>query len=214
MTVRPDEHLPRAWSAVTAVAVFVGLLIQLAVAATNPDAFFAAPAARVANVFAYFTVESNLIVGVTTALLVTDPHRDSTLFGVFRLAGVTGITVTGIVYHTVLAGLVELSSWGMVANDVLHTLVPVLAVIGWLVFGPRGRTSMRTVWWSLLYPLAWLALTLVRGAISGFYPYPFVDVTALGYLRVAANCVVVGAAYLAIAALATAYDRWRVRRGG
>lgn len=213
MTVRPGEPLPRAWFALTAVAVFVGVGIQLAVSATSSGGYFDSAAARVANVFAYFTVESNLIVGITSALLAVNPHRHSTVFRVFLIAGMTGITLTGIVYHTVLVGLVELTAWGTAADVVLHSVVPVAAVAGWLVFCPRGRTSMRIVWWSLLYPAAWLALTLVRGPITRFYPYPFVDVATLGYLRVAANCVVVGAGYVAIAALAVAYDRWRLRRG-
>ncbi|HEX6446467.1 MAG TPA: Pr6Pr family membrane protein [Streptosporangiales bacterium] len=213
MTVRPGDPLARAWFAFTAVAVLVGIVIQLVVSATATAGFFTSAAARTANVFAYFTVESNLIVGTTSALLAVRPHRDSTAFRVFRLAGITGIVLTGVVYHTVLVGLVQLTPWGTVADVILHSVVPVAAVVGWLAFGPRGRCSMRTVWWSLLFPVAWLALTLARGPFARFYPYPFVDVTTLGYLRVALNCLVVGAGYVAIATLATAYDRWRLRRG-
>jgi hypothetical protein len=212
MTVRTGDPLARAWFAFTAVAVLLGVLIQLAVSATAAAGFFTSPAARTANVFAYFTVESNLIVGITSALLAANPHRDSTLFRVFRLAGIIGIVLTGVVYHTVLVGLVQLSPWGTVADVILHSVVPVAAVIGWLVFGPRGHCSMRIVWWSLLYPAAWLALTLARGPIARFYPYPFVDAAALGYLRVALNCLVVGAGYVVVGTLATAYDRWRLRR--
>jgi hypothetical protein len=39
----------------------------------------------------------------------------------------------------------------------------------------------------LAYPIAWLAYTFVRGAATGCYPYPFLDVNVVGYARAAAR---------------------------
>jgi hypothetical protein len=58
-------------------------------------------------------------------------------------------------------------------NLVVHYIVPVMMVAGWLAFGPRPRGGRLTVLWSLLFPVLWLAYTLVRGAIWKWYPYPF-----------------------------------------
>jgi hypothetical protein len=98
-----------------------------------------------------------------------------------------------------------------VANFLLHTLAPVVGVLGWLLFGPRGQTDARIVSWSIVYPLLWLAFTLVRGEFVGFYPYPFVDVDEHGYPRVLLNCLLVAVLFLALAAGATTLDR-RLRR--
>lgn len=52
-----------------------------------------------------------------------------------------------------------------------------LCVVGWLLFGPRGRTVMAHVWLALLFPVGWLVFALVRGPlVGGYYPYPFLDV--------------------------------------
>jgi hypothetical protein len=33
----------------------------------------------------------------------------------------------------------------------------------------------------VIYPLAWTVLTLIRGALDGWYPYPFLDPANGGY---------------------------------
>ncbi len=83
-----------------------------------------------------------------------------------------------------------------------------LCVVGWLLFGPRRRTSWRTVWLALLFPLGWLVFALVRGPlVGGYYPYPFLDVGVHGYPRVLSNALVVAAVFLALAAGAHLLDR-------
>jgi len=144
---------------------------------------------------------------VTSLLLALNPHRSSTVFNTFRLTGVVAIAVTGVVFHAVLARLLDLESWALVANNLLHTVVPVMGVLGWVIFGPRGLTSRRVMWLSVLFPLAWLAFTLIRGPIVHFYPYPFVNVIRLGYGRVLVNCVWVAVLYLGLTAAATALDK-------
>jgi hypothetical protein len=107
----------------------------------------------------------------------------------------------------------DLERWALVADNLLHTVVPVMAVVGWLMFGPRGRTSSRIARLSALFPIAWLVFTLIRGELVGFYPYPFVDVATLGYGRVLVNCVWVAVLYLGVAFGYTALDRWLSRVG-
>ena len=71
----------------------------------------------------------------------------------------------------------------------------------------RPRIGWQTVLWSLLFPVLWLAYTLVRGAIWKWYPYPFLDVPAHGYAGVAVNCVLVTLVLGVVAALFAAGDR-------
>ncbi|GAA3139557.1 Pr6Pr family membrane protein [Kribbella aluminosa] len=176
------------------------------------DGFFTDNPERVFNVFAYFTIQSNLLLGGTALMLVMQPDRpESTLLKTLRLNGVLCIAVTGIVYHTVLAGLGHLHGWAEVANFLLHTTAPVVGVLGWLLFGPRGTIDWRIVGWSVVYPLLWLVFTLIRGAFVGFYPYPFVNVDEHGYGRVLLNCLLVAVLFLALAAGANTLDR-RLRR--
>ena len=196
----------RPWFGLTALLVLFGVIVQVIVAADAEGVSFHTPLTRGLNVFVFFTIQSNLIVGTTSLLLWMDPSRSSTVFKVFRLIGVVGIAITGIVFHAVLKDLVDLESWALVADNILHTIVPILAIALWLMYGPRRLTSKRIVWLSALFPVCWLVFTLIRGEIVNFYPYPFVDVAALGYVRVLINCVWVSVLYLGVAAAATALD--------
>ncbi|OXM72169.1 MULTISPECIES: Pr6Pr family membrane protein [Amycolatopsis] len=200
-------RIARVWFGLHALVVLAGVVMQLFVTSGVMGGRYESAAARMANVFAYFTIQSNLIVGFTGLLLAIRPHRTSTVFRTLRLDGVLAIAVTGIVFHLVLAGLQDLTGWAWVANLLLHTVSPLLGVLGWLLFGPRGAVTSRIIGWSAVYPLAWVAFTLVRGAIDGFYPYPFIDVTALGYPRVAVNCLVIAVLFVALAFGAMLLDR-------
>ncbi|MGC4937508.1 Pr6Pr family membrane protein [Kribbella sp. DT2] len=197
----------RIFHAVTALVVIAGIIIQLVNTATTSEGFFPDNPDRVFNVFAYFTIQSNLLLGGTTLLLALGTDSDSKLFRTLRLNGMLCIAVTGIVYHVALAGLSDLSGAAAVANFLLHTTTPILGVLGWLVFGPRGRTGLEIVGWSIVYPLLWLAFTLIRGAAIGFWPYPFVDADDLGYAKVLLNCLLVALLFLALAFGAMLLDR-------
>lgn len=202
----------RIWAWLTTAVVVAGIAIQLPVSANLDGGFFSTGPERLANVFAYFTIQSNLLLGGTALLLALQPGRSGgDLFKTLRLNGVLCIAVTGIVYHAVLAGTDALHGWASVANFLLHTAAPVVGVLGWLLFGPRGLTDWRIVGWSIVYPVLWLVFTLVRGAFVGFYPYPFVDVDDLGYGKVLLNCLLVAVLFLALAAGATTLDG-RLRR--
>jgi hypothetical protein len=78
-------------------------------------------------------------------------------------------------------------------NLVVHYIVPFSMIAGWLAFGPRPRINRLTVLLSLLFPVLWMAYTLVRGAIWKWYPYPFLDVPSHGYARVALNALLITA---------------------
>ena len=180
-----------AFSIVTEIVVAIG---------REEGVFFQTPAGRIFNIFCFFTIQSNIILGVTSLLLALRLDRRSTVFAVFRLDGVLGITVTGLVYNTVLTGLFKLEGIAVVTNFLLHVLAPLLGLVGWLLFGPRRLVSGRIVGLATIFPLAWLAFTLLRGPIVDFYPYPFVNVIEEGYARVLLNCLVVALLFLGLAA--------------
>jgi hypothetical protein len=202
-----DLKWARSWFAATSLCVLAGVFIQLFVSADNPALFGGSPLNRALNIFAFFTVQSNLIVGFTCAMLVRRTNRTSTLFNVFRLTGIVAITVTFLVFHAVLSHLLDLDSWAQAANQLQHTVVPVMAVVGWLAFGPRGPTSARVAGLTVVFPALYMAFTMIRGPLSShFYPYPFADVTALGYLRVIINGVWIGLVFVGVALGATVLD--------
>ncbi|WP_037367831.1 Pr6Pr family membrane protein [Amycolatopsis orientalis] len=199
-----SKALARLWFGVTAVVVLAALVIQI-VALVPRQGQYASFGGRLANLFTYFTILSNVLVLVTAAAFARG-RGASPLMRVLWLDALVGIVVTGVVYQVALAGLYELHGLGLAADILLHRVTPVLCVLGWLFFAPRVL-EWRTVWWSLLYPLVWLAFTLVRGAIDGYYPYPFVNADRLGYGQVALNCLFIGAFFIVLASGARVADR-------
>lgn len=162
---------------------------------------------RFVRFFSYFTIQSNLLVLAVSASLAIDPQREGRLWRVLHLDALLGIAVTGIVFATLLAGLVDPQGAAAWANAGFHYLSPIMAVLGWLFFGPRPRIDTRTIALAFVWPLAWLGYTLLHGASTDWYPYPFLNVDKLGYPRVFVNmgAVLIGAGALAF--LLRALDR-------
>ncbi len=195
----------RAWHLATAAVSGSALLLQLAIVVFVNDNDTLST--RVIRLFSFFTIQSNLIVTAGAIALARNPARDGRAFRVVRLVGLVCISVTGLVYVSVLRGLYELGALEEIANIGLHYLTPLLAALGWGLFGPRPRIDPGTVGLTLLYPVGWLGYTLVRGEVTGWYPYPFVDVSSQGYPAVLVNCVLVTLVVLAVAGAFFGLDR-------
>jgi hypothetical protein len=193
---------------ITALTVLVGLVVQAyASYHAGEGARFTHPWERVANMGAYFTIWSNVIVGVTTAALALRPGLAGTALTTLRLVGLVGITITGVVYHAVLKQLFDFSGAAKAADQLLHSYVPVLALAGWLLAGPHGRLGPRHARLALWFVALWGTITLVRGAVIDWYPYPFVDVVTHGYARVAVNSAGVALLYSLVALAYVGLDR-------
>lgn len=197
------------WHGLTAVVALVALLLQVALVVSGASVLVEAAAppstpVRLFRFLTYFTVQSNLLVLLTTAGLALRPDRDGGLWRVVRLDAMVGITVTGVIHWFLLRPLLDLDGWSWVADKLLHLAVPILAALGWLLFGPRARLTRADVVPALVWPVGYMAFTLAHGAVTGFYPYPFVDVDALGYPAVVVNGVAVAVLFLLMAVAA----RW------
>ena len=149
-----------------------------------------------ANFWSFFTIQSNVLaIAALFALVLVPEARRTPLFEGARSAAVLYIAITGVVFALLLAGLQqELQTTIPWVDFVVHKLMPVVLVADWLADPPRHRLPRWTVLAWLAYPLAWFTYTLVRGARADWYPYPFVDVSELGYASVLARSVVLAAA--------------------
>ncbi len=194
--------LARSLHAVVLVAATVGVLMELVTALGAQDV-----GSRLANLFSFFTIQSNILAGIAAGMLLWRPDRGGRVFAVLRLDALLCIAVTGIVYHAVLRGLQDLTPAGALSNLLLHTVVPVGTVVAWLLVGPRPRLSPAVVGWSLVYPLGWIAYTFLRGAVVHWYPYPFLDVSQIGLVSALLRTGVVAVVFLVLAFLALLLER-------
>ena len=91
-------------------------------------------------------------------------------------------------------------------------VTPVLTVVVWAVWGPRGWITRREVPLALVIPLAWIAWMLVRGAVVRAYPYDFANVEDLGYASVATTLGLILVFGLVVAAAFWGIERLLLRR--
>jgi hypothetical protein len=106
------------------------------------------------------------------------------------------VAITGIVFAVLLAGHQEdLDTHIAWVDFVVHRLIPIVVVADWLMDPPRHRLPLRIAAAWLGYPVLWFAYTLIRGAGVDWYPYPFVDVTRIGYGGVAWRAAIMAVAF-------------------
>ncbi|MBP6876777.1 MAG: Pr6Pr family membrane protein [Phenylobacterium sp.] len=189
----------RSFRSLAALAAWSGLLLQyFLMVQGQAGADFAT---RTVNFFSYFTILSNLLAALAMSAPTLAPASPLGRFfagPAVRTAVVLYTSVTTVTYMTVLQGLWNPRGLHLVADITLHYVTPTLFLLDWLAFTPRGalRPAMALAW--LAFPLGFGAYSLARGPFAGFYPYPFLDVSDLGYARVLANMGVMGALFLAV----------------
>lgn len=168
------------FAALAAVAILVQMLDLAGKGTLNP-----------VNFFSYFTIESNLI-AVAALLLAAATWRGprSEAVDFVRGAATTYMTVTFVVFALLLADT-DVDTTIVWVDRVLHRVIPIVMVADWMLDPPNARIDLRRALWWLAYPLAWVVYTMIRGAIVGTYPYPFLDPANGGYGAVLAYSVAI-----------------------
>lgn len=149
--------------------------------------------------FSYYTILTNLLVAVfaTAQLLASDNTQKGLLFGPgMETAIALHITIVGVIYNLLLRGLWTEGGLQAVLNDVLHTLIPIMVLIYWWKFTNASVLRYGQIFSWLIYPVVYFVFIGLRGAASGWYPYPFLDVTTIGYPQALLNCLFVALAFL------------------
>ena len=137
-----------------------------------------------ANFFSYFTIQTNILVFVTLLVgaFMVAAGKASRRFDIIRSAVTVYILVVGIGFSMLLStveGLVLTAvPWD---NVVLHYIIPAAALADFLLDRPRRVVSFRRSLLWLLFPAAYVTYALMRGALTGWYPYPFLDPATSGY---------------------------------
>ncbi len=153
--------------------------------------------------FTYFTLLSNIIGAAAFVFPALAPRSAPGGFferPALRTAATLYLLVVGAVYHTILASRWDPQGWQLAADIVLHTAAPLAILIDWLFLTPKRGLKLSMTPPALLFPLAFGLWVLALGAANGFYPYPFLDVTALGYPQVAFNLAVLFAMFAGLCA--------------
>lgn len=152
--------------------------------------------------FSFFTILTNSLVAFYfTYLALKGKQRQPNLLDQpGSLTAITVyITIVGLVYQFVLRQTWNPTGLQMVVDELLHSVVPLCVIFFWYFYENKSAIHWRRIPGWLIYPLFYLIYILIRGSFSGFYPYPFVNVTELGLQQVIINGVLLFAIFLLMA---------------
>ena len=196
--------------AVAALAGWVGLAIQQYLIFYSRWSTGASLLGGLINFFSFFTVLTNTLAVVVLSYALV--QRDSAAKRFFlRPAISSGITVSilvvGLAYSLLLRHLWQPEGFQLIADELLHDVMPVLFLIYWWRCVPKGSLRLKHIGAWMIYPLVYFAYALLRGDLLGQYQYPFIDVATLGYPQVFVNAGGILAGFVLIALAVVGLDK-------
>lgn len=167
---------------------------------------------RPGEYFAYFTIQSSLIAAVVlgvSAIRELKNIDDTKPLNLARLSVSTYAIVVAVVYNALLRGTPVLPGdpdygydWPVAPNEILHVWAPIFIVIDLALTSMKMKLKFKQIFWVLAFPMAWLAFTIVRGLITGWWAYWFLnpneDAGVPGVITYIAVIIVFGLASAAI----------------
>lgn len=198
-----------------AVLGWLGLSIQLYLVFYGRWSVEASLLGGLVSYFSYFTVLTNtLVAAVLTSAATTRESRGRTfLLQPWVSSGIAvSISVVGLAYSLLLRHLWHPQGWQLIADELLHDVIPLLFVLYWWRCVPKGHLRLGHIGLWAIYPLLYFAYVLLRGRSLGIYPYPFVDVEKLGYPQVFLNASGILLGFVVVALVVLGLDRWRGSR--
>jgi hypothetical protein len=201
----------RRWFAGSAAIMgWLGLALQLSIIIQSRQESGLSIAGGVFHFLSYFTIWTNFLasIALTCAALNLRQRFAKALIAPASMTGIaTCIALVGITYHLLLRGLWHPAGTQLLANNLLHYVVPALFLIFWWLFVAPAQAGWRDALRWAIFPALYLLFALLRGIADNWYAYPFIDVVQLGYARVLLNALGVLATFLTIAAVLIWLDR-------
>ena len=141
--------------------------------------------------FSFFTILTNILVAIYFSTICFSRNKSVSLINAAGMLTFLTIyiTVVGLVYQVALRHLWHPQGMQRLVDELLHSVVPILVILFWYLYEAKNNLKFsQTIKW-LSYPLIYFIYILLRGNQSGFYPYPFVDVSVLGFATVIQNAL-------------------------
>jgi hypothetical protein len=164
--------------------------------------------------FSYFTILTNIIVATCFTALALSPGNTKQFFAspAVQTAVTVYIIVVGLVYNLILRFTWAPQGLQRVVDELLHTVMPIISTVYWIKYVRKTTLRYKDCFRWMLFPLAYVILVAIGGAISGFYPYPFIDVKLLGYPRALLNGLGMVLIFMGLSLFLTAIGQWMRNR--
>jgi hypothetical protein len=213
----PDSMAPlgnreRIWQGLTALVAVLGLLLQfvwMQAQARHVGALW-----MTLRYFSYFTILSNVLVALVCGVAALEPGSRAGRW--CMRAGVRGavllyILITAAVYHLLLAAHWHPRGLALLADTLLHTVVPSLYALGWLWIAPARGLRWRHLGTWLLVPVLYFIWAMLLGRLLHVYPYPFLNLPRLGMELLLRNALLLLLLFVLLGAALVLLDRGLLR---
>ena len=143
-----------------------------------------------ARFFSYFTIITNLLAAINLTILLAFPVSGLARFFArpsMQAAIAMYLVVVGVGYNILLRHLWTPTGLQFWVDEMLHDIIPILFLVYWFLYVLKGKLNVLHPLSWLLLPVLYLLFILMRGAVDGFYPYPFMHVEKIGYRAVLQN---------------------------
>jgi hypothetical protein len=196
--------------ALLAIIVWFGLVLQFYISTERFLTQGHSVAWAIVQILSFYTIQTNLLIAVALASILLAPASN---WGRFfsRVSVLTAIAVyisiVGLVFEFILKGLAKLEGLFILTDFLLHTVSPILFVLFWLIFVPKEIIKWKQILPWAIFPLLYLVYSLIRGAITGLYPYHFINAANIGYKQVAINSFFVLLVFLILSTVFIAISR-------
>jgi hypothetical protein len=165
---------------------------------------------KLCDFLSYFTIISNTSIALAMTLAGFAPKSTAGRF-VSRPAVLSAlalyIVIVALVYNINLRNTWAVSGMLSLTDYFIHVFIPLAYVAYWFMYTPKKALRWKNVILWLVLPLLYLTYSLTRGAITSWYPYPFLNVTKLGYPQVLINSAVVTLGFVLIGLLLVLINR-------
>ena len=209
------NNVERVLMVATASAAWFALALQFPLTLRTSIANGMTVIGAILTYLSFFTLLTNLLVAlVLTFSLLAPKSRWGRFYSNPVVATGTAlyIAMVGLVYSFLLRHTWNPEGLDKLTDVILHDVVPILYVAFWIFFVPKSGLRWRNPLSWVIYPIIYLAWILIRGAISGRYPYPFVDASQLGYPQALLNSLMLLCVFLAVGFAVVGLARWRCSR--
>ena len=162
------------------------------------------------QLFCFFTILSNLLVAISLTALVFAAKTNlgyKLSLPTTKSAVALYILIVGLVYNLVLRGIWEPKGWQLIADNLLHVIVPIAYLTYWLIFTGRKTLNYKDILSWTIFPFLYLIYSLIRGYYVNWYPYPFLDVAQFGYQQILINAFFVMLAFVGFATIMVWFNK-------
>ena len=133
--------------------------------------------------FAYFSIITAIFAGALLLVVGVRALRnleEGKRLEIAKLSLTVAMVVVGVVYHALLSGVANDVRdgdyvWPVFPNEFIHTYAPILIVLEYLISQKAFNIRLRAALWVAVFPLVWLVFSVIRGSITNWWPYWFIN---------------------------------------